>query len=362
MHEQIADKGGLNMPHDTLEREAIHEVTCLTEKGLGFGEGRISVKERINNGEMSQDELRAGAEIITNDPEVFSITDIDAVDDGCGDGRQAARIFRIVDEKTGEMKEFNKSRRRAKLFGGGLVVASSMWRAISGPTHHQETVLEDRQFIAGKLSKLNIEYGAHTDNHAKGEACGCGAIDQYPKITANALKYRANIEATLQVLYGESYEENIPAIESVFATYQAISDDEMYFSNAAGKTTMDLIQQDGAVVKELADEHLEAYIVLNDIEGTTFDQRKFDIKLKNAGVESEPQAFVVDIWRGRMYADAAAKIAAEKIPNIDFEEARKKAYADFLIRTLAVASTLTAGDQPVHARMRSGHTDFALAV
>lgn len=349
------------MPYDTLEREQTHEVVCLAENGLGFGEGTISVEQRINNGEISQNELQVGADIIANDPEVFSATDIDAVDDGCGDGRQAARIFRIIDEKTGEMEEFNKSRRRAKLFGGGLVVASSMWRAISGPTHHQETVLGDRQFIAGKLSELNIKYGAHTDNHAKGEACGCGAIDKYPEITKNALKYRANIEATLQALYGESYEENIPAIESVFATYQAISGDETYFSNAAGTTTMDFIQQDGAVVKELADQHLEAYVVLNDIEGTTFDQRKFDTKLKNAGVESEPQAFVVDIWRGRMYADAAARIAVENIPNIDFEEARKKAYADFLIRTLAVSSTLTAGDQPVHARMRAGHADFALA-
>jgi hypothetical protein len=357
----MIEQGVRNMPQDTLEREQAHEVVCVAENGLGFGEGSISVEQRIDNGEMSRRDLQIGAEIIASDPDVFVTTDIDAVDDGCGDGRQAARIFRIIDEKTGEMEEFNKSRRRAKLFGGGLVVASSMWRAISGPTQHQETVLGDRKFITGELAQLNIEYGAHTDNHAKGDACGCGAIDKYPEITMNALKYRANIEATLKVLYGESYAENMPAIESVFATYQAVCEDETYFSNAAGQTTMDLIKNNGAVVKELSDQHLEAYVVLNDIEGTTFDQRKFDTKLRNAGVESEPQVFVVDIWRGRMYADAVAKIAAENIPNIDIEDARKKAYADFLIRTLAVSSTLTAGDQPVHARMRAGHVDFALA-
>lgn len=355
------EQGVRNMPYDTLEREHTHEVVCLAENGLGFGEGAISVEQRINNGEMSRDDLRVGAEIITNDPEVFSATDVDAIDDGCGDGRQAARIFRIIDEKTGAMEEFNKSRRRAKLFGGGLVVASSMWRAISGPTHHQETVLGDRQFIAGKLTDLNIEYGAHTDTHAKDEACGCGAIDKYPEISGNILKYRTQIEATLRALYGESYDENSVAIESVFGTYQALKDDETYFSNASGKTTMDLIKQEGAVVKELSDQHLEAYVVLNDIEGTTFDQRKFDVKLKQAGVESEPQVFVIDVWRGRMYADAAAQIASENIPGIDYEEARQKAYADFLIRTLAVSSTLTAGDQPVYARMRAGHADFALA-
>jgi hypothetical protein len=355
------ERGVRDMPYDTLEREQQYEVVCLAENGLGFGEGSISVEQRIGNCELSREDLKVGVDIITNDPEVFSKIDSDASDDGCGDGRQAARIFRIIDEKTGEMEEFNKSRRRAKLFGGGLVVASSMWRVISGPTHHQETVLGDRQFISEKLSQLDIQYGAHTDNNAKGEASGCGAIDQYPKITMNALKYRSSIEATLRALYGESYEENMPAIESVFATYQAISDDETYFSNAAGKTTMDLIKQDGAVVKELSNQHLEAYVILNDIEGTTFDQRKFDAKLQKAGVTSEPQAFVIDTWRGRMYADAAAQIAVENIPGVDYEEARKKAYADFLIRTLAVSATLTAGDQPVHARMRAGHTDFALA-
>jgi hypothetical protein len=355
------EQGVRDMTYGTLEREQTHEVVCLAENGLGFGQGLISVEHRIRSGEMSWDDLQAGEKIIANDPEVFSEIDSDAADDGCGDGRQAARIFRIVDEKTGEMQEFNKSRRRAKIFGGGLIVASSMWRAIGGPTRHQETVLGDRQFIAGKLSELNIEYGAHTDNHAKGDACGCGAIDQYPGITANALTHRVNIEKTLKGLYGESYEENISAIESVFATYQAIKDDETYFSNAQGQTTMGLIKRDGAVVKELADQHLEAYVVLNDIEGTTFDQRKFDAKLKKVGIDSEPQAFVIDIWRGRMYADAVAQIAVENIPNIDFEEARKKAYADFLIRTLAVSATLTAGDQPVLARMRAGHADFALA-
>ncbi|MDB5186706.1 MAG: hypothetical protein JWM07_178 [Candidatus Saccharibacteria bacterium] len=354
------EQGVYEMPYDTLEREQTHEVVCLAENGLGFGEGKISVAKRIENSELSHDDLRIGNEIISNDPEVFSKTDIDANDDGCGDGRQAARIFRIVDTKTGEMEEFNKSRRRAKLFGGGLVVASSMWRAISGPVRRNETVLGDRQFIAGKLSDMNIEYGAHTDTDAEGDMSGCGAIDHHPKTTKNALKYRTQIEGVLRVLYGESYAENVTAIESVFATYQAIEDDKMYYSNADGKSTMDFIKNDGAVIKELSADHLEAYVVLNDIEGTTFDQRKFDVKLKDAGVESEPQAFVIDIWRGRMYADAIAQIAVENIPGIDFEEARKIAYADFLIRTLGVSSTLTAGDQPVLARMRENHADFAL--
>ncbi|MEO5950618.1 MAG: cadmium-containing carbonic anhydrase [Candidatus Saccharimonadales bacterium] len=348
------------MPDETLEYDKTIEVACITEKGLGFGEGSISVNKRIESGELSADELRTGIDIIKNADGVFVSVDADADDDGCGDGRQAARVFRI-NKETGLTEEFNASRRRAKVFGGGLVVASSMWRAINGPAQHQETVYGDRAYIADKLEKLHISFGAHTDSHASGDNCGCGAIDKYPLITQNILTHRSSIEATLQVLYGDSYEENKEFIDKVFATYDVVVDDENYFSNAAGSKTMGLIEESGAVVKELADHHLEAYVVLNDIDGTTLDQRALDIKFSQAGIRSELQVFVVDIWRGRMYSDAMAQLAAEVIPETNFEEARATAYADFLIRTLAVSSTLTAGDQPVLARMQPTKSDFSLA-
>jgi hypothetical protein len=89
-------------------------------------------------------------------------------------------------------------------------------------------------------------------------------------------------------------------------------------------------------------------LVVNKIEGTTFDQRAFDEEMHAQGVEGTAQAFVVDEWRGRMYADFIADMAAEE--GVDRNLAYKKAYADFWIRTLAVSSTLTAGDQPVFLR------------
>jgi hypothetical protein len=359
MTEQLADKGVQNMPYDISEREITHEVVCLAENGLGFGEGTIGTESRIAKGEATREDYRIVGEIIANDPEVFTTVDEDAPDDGCGDGRQAALIFRINPE-TGQFETFNKSRRRAKVFGGGLVVASSMWRAIDGPAKRNETVYGDREFIAEELAQMNIQYGAHTDNHAEGDKCGCGAIDQYPKITENIVDYKHEIIKTLSALYGDSFDDNKDAISSVFETYGVMMKDEDYFANAQGAKTMNLIQGKGSVVKQLADEHLEGRIILNDVEGTTVDQRVFDEKLRAAGVTSEVQLFVVDIWRGRMYADAVAKIA-EKHIDADYENARKIAYADFLIRTLGVAARLTAGDLPVDARFREDRKDFGLA-
>jgi len=350
--------------HDVVEFEKNKqiEVLLLAPNGLGFGEGSISVQRQLESGELSPRALEVGEKIIMNDPDVFVPVDADADDDGCGDGRPAAKVFRLIDTESGREKEFfNKSRRRAKVFGGGLVVASSMWRTIAGEISSGETVLGDREFIADELTELGIKFGAHTDNHAEGEKCGCGAIDKYPEITVNAIKFETNIRGVLKVLYGDSYDDNIAAIDSVFEKYRGLAVNQEYFSNASGVKTMDLLLDKGAVVKELADDHLEDFIVVNDVEGTTFDQRVFDEKLKAAGIEGTAQAFVVDTWRGRMYADAVAKIAQKHLENVNLETMRKEAYADFLIRTLAVAGTLTQNDQPTYGRVSVEKKHFALA-
>ncbi|OYX53564.1 hypothetical protein B7Y92_02280, partial [Candidatus Saccharibacteria bacterium 32-50-13] len=75
--------------------------------------------------------------------------------------------------------------------------------------------------------------------------------------------------------------------------------------------------------------------------------------VKNAGGDERPrivQAFSVDVWRGRAIADKVAEVAQAEDPTADADHAWKVAYADFLVRTLAVAGTLTAGDLPVYRR------------
>lgn len=353
---------GESFPMAEREHEQESEIQILAPNGLGFGEGSISTTAQISRGELSREAIDIGLEIITTHPEVFVNVDVDAHDDGCGDGRPAAKVFRLIDSATGKVTEyFNRSRRRAKVFGGGLIAASSMWRTVSGNPDNGETVLGDRTFIAGKLKERGVEFGAHTDSHAKGDVSGCGAIDKYPLITANAVKYKENILGVLKALYGDEYADNEGSIEAAFGSYETLARQEGYFSNANGKATMDLILDEGAIVKELDKDHMEDFIVVNDIEGTTFDQRTLDRLLKERGVLEEAQAFVVDTWRGRMYADAVTDIALENLEAVDAKEVRKIAYADFLIRTLAVSATLTQNDLPVVGRVSRTKRHFALA-
>lgn len=360
MEHQHETENLLAMSTDTNELEQTYELVSVAPDGLGYGEGQISTAARIESGEITKQDLETARTILRTSPNIFVPVDSDALDDGCGDGRGVVRVLRR-NEATGEIEELNASRRRAKLFGGGLMVAASMWRAVTGAPKHGETVLGDREFMASKLQAMGIEHGAHTDVHAHGDNCGCGAIDKYDKATLNVTAFKNQIMANIRALYGASYENNLDAINAVFTTYAELGRDQQYMSNAKGRQTMDLIQNDGAVVKELEATHLEGLVVLNDVEGVTVDQRAFDAELRAAGVESEIQLFVVDTWRGRMYADAVAQIAVDTLPGADYEQARQTAYADFLIRTLAVAATLTAGDQPVEANLREGREDFALA-
>ena len=332
------------MPENEIQPRNIVEI--LAPEGLGFGHGPISVTEQLKSGELTAEAKAAAYEIITNDPRVF--LPVETIDDGCGDGRPTSKIFRLIDSEGEKSKEFlQKSRRRAKVFGGGLVAASSMWRTVSGSVDNGETVFGDRKFIADELANRNIQFGGHTDNHAEGSNCGCGAIDKYQDITSNALLYEMSIRKVLAALYGKEYAANKNAIDEAFENYNSLVEDDVYFSNASGKKTEDLMLEKGAVLKELSDTHLEDFIVVNDVEGVSFDQPMLDALLKEKNISDTVQAFVIDTWRGRMYASAVADIAKVMSGRDDSEHVEKVAYADFLIRTLAVSGTLTAGDLPV---------------
>lgn len=329
------------------EREEQHlfEITCIAPDGIGFGDGAISALERPPKHALTHDQIqRAKNLLVTNRDRI--VVPVDESDDGCGDGRPVEQIFRVVGS---EKEYYHKSEKRAKIFGGGLQVAASMWRAVNGAPLHQETVLGDRQFIAGELKKRGITYGAHTDTHASGDNCGCGAIDKYELSVQKSEKYRSEITATAALFYDG---EKVPGIGAALNTRHSIAQDVHYMSDGAGRRTMDFIEQDGAVVKELGDKHLEALVFMNDKPGTTVDQEEVAKLFREAGLPDKIQVFVVDVWRGRMYADAVAEIA-NATTQVDIDKARDITLADFFINQLSVAATLTRGDQPVVANLKT---------
>lgn len=322
------------------------DITVILPNGFGYGEGNISVQSQITAGEISSDSLREALEIIENEHKMFCSTDSHVGDDGCGDGRATGVTYKVLDTTTGHIERYRRPLRRAKIFGGGLVVASSMWRTVVG-ADTTKTLRDDREYIAGILKQHGIAYGAHTAADVSDVvASGCGAIDNYERITRNAIIYKMHILRTLHLIYGNAFDDNRLAVDQVFQEYEMLTD--RYFDGMNGRQTLQFIESQGAIIKELTGEHKEDVVIINDIEETTFDQEALRRTLHHRGLSPDIQAFVVDLWRGRMYAEFIADRVAEL--GHGREESYRRAYADFLIRTLAVSATLTAGDQPVILR------------
>ena len=345
------------------EQEPDIEIECIAPNGLGYGRGKISTESQLEKGIITHEAVRVSHEVIEKDPRVF--VPVEANDDGCGDGRSTMRIFQLIKNGGETVKKwFKKSLYRVKVFGGGLVAGASAWRTLSRAPQNNETVLGDRKYIAKKLKERGLEFGAHSCCEVSGDNCDCGAIDHYEKTTENALYYREEMMGSLEVLYGEEFEDNQDAIGEVFAAYEEMSAyKRQYFADGSGKETMDLILKEGAVVKELDVEHLEDTIIINDIEGTTVDQQYFSEKVREKcpDLPVDVQVFVVDVSRGRQIANATAEIMYEQDSSQDIEWLKKVAYADFLIRTLSIAATLTKGDLPVFRRKYAKKSDYDLA-
>lgn len=333
------------MSSDEKEQAPEYEMVCLAPDGVGYGEGSISTKDRENNPDypMSKEQLAQAVEVLITHASRITVP-VEEYDDGCGDGRPADKI-QMIDPETGELFEFKVSKLRAKIFGGGLQVAASMWRSIiGGPKDDDgETVLGDRKFIADKLKEHHISYGGHTDNHAQGDNCGCGAIDKYPETVKMSGKYREEITQTLGLFYADPATHD--GVKQAFDARAAIAGSVVYMSNATGRETADFMIEDGAVIKELVNEHLEAIVILNDQPGTTVDQALAMQLLREAGLPDKIQIFVVDVWRGREYANVVADIASEA--GYDRDLAYETGMADFYINQLSVSATLTKGDLAV---------------
>ena len=298
------------------------EAQLVAEQGLGFGEGGISGEERKST--LSQEHLQA-VESAVNSPDILVEVSKDKNgemidDDGCGDGRLVNRIFEGAVEKA-------KSLNRAKVFGGGATMAAS---SLIGLGRAAGRSLRDTFSTAmGNLRDKQIGFGAHTDTHAHGPNCGCGAIDKSPRIIENAINFEEHITGSIAALGIDT-----DGIDSVFASYREFAktmDAESY----TGKDVMGEIIDNGKIVKELDDDHKEMIVILNLVEGYTVNQEKI-----REVTDGAAQAFAVDVWRVKQIAD---RLYADEP-----EAVRHRAFLSELVYTLATAGTLTKGDLPVY--------------
>jgi hypothetical protein len=192
---------------------------------------------------------------------------------------------------------------------------------------------------ADEFKYYGIDHGAHIDENFGEKDSGCGAIDKAPLNVANAIKYREQIEQTVEAVSGHvfgGFDVDMKGVLSgVFENYEQYHNEQPN-EDHAGSEIIDVAAEDEKVVKELDSKegHREVAIVLNFVENMTVNQQLIREKTKNIA-----QVFGVDIPR-------LFKIANRRYEN---DEDRKTAFVSMLVYTLSTAATLTDGTLPVYA-------------
>lgn len=331
---------GNRLPMGEQKKAKTYEVDVLAPEGLGYGEGSISVNRRLNNPEdpltpevmeAVDDEIRNGEILvpIDRDDDGQLITD-----DGYGDGRGVNMVMRGSDI-------LKKSLHRAKVFGGGLTMGVA---ARIGLGKAKNRLKEEYSQEADEFKHHGIDYGAHIDENFGEKDSGCGAIDKAPLNIANAIKYREQIEQTVEAVSGHVFggldEDMKGVLSGVFDNYERYHDEQPN-DDHAGSEIIDVAAEDKKVVKELDSKegHREVAILLNFVENMTVNQQLIREKTKNIA-----QVFGVDVPR-------LFKIANRRYEN---DEDRKAAFVSMLVYTLSTAVTLTDGTLPVYAVRPAG--------
>jgi hypothetical protein len=317
MSEYFNDLGGEVMPE--------LQITKIADGlGMNYGTGTISALE-LEHKDGNEDVADLTDQAIQS-PNILVKVDSDEhgkmlQDDGCGDGRPVITITAKID---GVKHFFDRSRRRAKVFGGGAVMTLATRIALG---HGAPTLNQTIDASIAQMADSGLDFGAHTDNQAGGEDCGCGAIDKAPSIIAAASHFRSDIAETIAALNVDT--TGLEKVQDSYDAYADIIKNKPY----SGRQSMNSIVDAGKIVKELADDHRETRVILNMVEGYTVDQNCVRVV-----TNGRAQVFAVDVWH--------LKQLAEKLYSDETEQLR--GLQGMLVYMLATAAVLTKGDLPVY--------------
>lgn len=319
MSEYFNDLEGEVMPE-------LHIAKIADGLGMDYGTGSISTLDL--EGKAGNEDVADLTDQAIQSSNILVKVDTDErgdmlQDDGCGDGRGVTTIS----AKLGDVKRFfGHSLNRAKVFGGGAVMAMA---TRIGLGRGAETVNDTIDESIIHLADRELDFGAHTDNgdHTHDDKCGCGAIDKAPTIISAASHFRGDIASMIATLGVDT--TGLEEVQDSFDAYAGAIQDKPY----SGRKSMDSIVDAGKIVKELADDHRETRVILNMVEGYTVDQNY--VREVTGG---RAQVFAVDVWRLMQLSEQLYDDPAEQ----------HRAFLGELVYTLATASVLTKGDLPVY--------------
>ena len=297
------------------------QITKISD-GLGFGDGTISrhaLEGVVGDGAFAQ----AEAAIVSQDilVPIGKVEGAPVEDDGCGDGREVAVVFKGTEVKQHSLDRY-------KVFGGGVAMAGA--GRIGLGQARGRTLNETFVDAMDEMDEAGVDYGAHTADHVKNPATdsGCGAIDNAPAVVAYVANNRATIRAAVESLGADT--SGLDDVLDEFEAYAAEIEGQPY----NGREVIEEVLQRGKVVKQLKGAHKEGDLVWNKVRGFTVNQ-----------------AAVRQATEGKLYAFSVDEPRMEDIENELHEDdtaASHKAFLSEQVYTLAVSAVLTPGDQRIY--------------
>ena len=244
--------------------------------------GGISLESRISSGELSEGEISSN---LKNLPKYFVQIGSNSPK-RCGDGRS-----RVLDQESDDKTDNLVDGLGAQSFGGSVSDAIAL--RLKHGFVPGSTLLGDLEAVS-RNHKSKFALGGHTDDHAHGDATGCGAIDgqvRKNEILCDESKNKT-IKEVLENVYSKTgLEFNQQLFENATRNAKTIlNNSKSYFANKQ-KALETITDNTPNGVEVLSGSHGEISLTINLRNGTTFDKNGYN-KLTNGKIQN----FNIDAW------------------------------------------------------------------
>lgn len=297
-----------------------NEARTETLSVAHFGEpacGSINPSDRVSEGQISDervDQMAAnmGAHYTWVGDRLMDQADVDAaffkmfIPTWCVDGRLCGAESRLAPNAAGGTYSL--------VVGEALIDADALISSGKTSASHGSDLFK-------MLSSKGYDIGVHSDDHASGENCGCGACDKMGQIIgflADNIGILSEKAAGLGVTIPDELQQKISGNAATLIENNYVSSGKDMNLSAVEAT-------DESHNQELVGQHNEVVLVVNTVVGTTLNRQSL---AEEYGEDYE--AFNLDVW--------ALKNGIDAISSLENEASEK--FAAAVLYNLATACVL----------------------
>ncbi|MDB5171027.1 MAG: hypothetical protein JWO35_721 [Candidatus Saccharibacteria bacterium] len=286
--------------HERSRQAGVIEVigTLSGETTSEYWTGSISLKDRLESGELTAGDVQEGLHILE---ECYVLTQKGGTI-GCIDGRPKEGY----DDNDPAMF----GRKLGPKSPGGTVIdgiADRISLGVDDESHESVHLLNDIDEMAEVAIETGYQPGDHVADQCADGNCGCGAVDGAEKHceTIN-LPAKAEVRATTAGLLGEAFDED--TFNKVADSVEALMSIKENYMMAKQEIIAELVRLNPEAAPVLVGKHNEIVVVLDMVSGETLHTDHYAARTNN-----KIHAFNYDVWHTFEMAEARFADDPEKL-------------------------------------------------